>query len=187
MTAQATAMPRQQPQRLTPFSGDRRLRRRPLATAAIALAAPVFAVTTLAALGAVTDSGGAGLGSLPGADGLKGASGKAVAHQPPDADKWDRSKDFEKNRGGNVARKQTQSAPPDAGGRQSVPKLPREPAVPVGLGGGRSPTVTDVPTDPTQPGYPGGDTGGSDDSVSSGGSGSDSGSTGTGSGGEYGG
>jgi hypothetical protein len=175
MTAQATAMPRQHPEGLTTARGDRRPSRRPLMTAAIALAAPLFAVTVLTALGAMTGKGGAGLGSLPGADGLKGESGTAAAAtQPVDPD---RSKDFNfKRDGGGAARKQSRSAPPEPGGRDTVEKLPARPIVPIKVGGG-SPTVTEAP-DPSAPGYPGGTTGGS------GSTGTGSGSAGTGSGGQ---
>jgi hypothetical protein len=185
MTAQATAMPRQHPQGLTTVSGDRRHRRRALATAAIALAAPLFAVTVLAAFGAATDSGGAGLGSLPGASGLKGESGTAVPSQPLDTHRSkDFGKDFEKS-GGGSARGRTASGNPDSNGPGTATKLPRHP-VPAGFGE-RSP-VTVVPSDYGQPGYPGGDTdvgssvpGGSgssgSDTSGSGGSGTSSSST----------
>jgi hypothetical protein len=142
-------------------------------TAAIALAAPLFAVTVLTALGAITGKGGPGLGSLPGADGLKGESATAAAvTQPVDRD---RSKDFNFKRddGGGAARKQDRSAPPEPGGREQIEKLPARPVVPIKVGGG-SPTVTEAP-DPNAPGYPGGDTSGS------GSSGTGSGSSGTGS------
>jgi hypothetical protein len=155
MTAQATAMPRQHPQGLTTVSGDRRHRRRALATAALALAAPLFAVTVLAAFGAAADSGGAGLGSLPGTSGLKGESGTAVPSQPVDTHRSkDFGKDFEKS-GGGSAKERTASGPPDSNGRDTATKLPRQP-VPAGFGK-RSP-VTVVPSDYGQPGYPGGDT-----------------------------
>jgi hypothetical protein len=194
MTAQATAMPRQHPQGLTTVNGDRRHRRRALATAAIALAAPLLAIAVLAALGAATDSGGAGLGSLPGASGLKGESGTAVPSQALDTyrskDYKNYGKDFEKS-GGGSAKERTPGGPPDSNGRDTVTKLPRQP-VPAGFGEVRSP-VTDDPSDIGQPGYPGGDTNvgtsvpggsdssGSDDSDSSG-SGGTSGSSGSGGG-----
>jgi hypothetical protein len=185
MTAQATAMPRQHPQGFTTVSGDRRHRRRALATAAMALAAPLFAVTVLAALGAATGGGGAGLSSLPGADGLKGASGTpAAAPQPLDADKWDPSKDYEKTGGGDAAGKRPVSTPPDSSGRDPVEKLPARTVVPVDVGGGGSPTVTQLPTDPNAPGYPGGDvTAGSGSDSGSGGSGSSGSDSGSGTGG----
>jgi hypothetical protein len=181
MTAQATAMPRQHPQGLTTVSGDRRHRRRALATATLALAAPLFAVTVLAAFGAATDSGGAGLGSLPGASGLKGESGTAVPSQPLDAGKWDRPKDYEKAGSGEASRRRTASAPPDSNGRDTIEKLPPRAVVPVDIGRGGSPAVTDVPTDPSAPGYPGGDDTGGSGSSGSGSSGSGtSGSSGSG-------
>jgi hypothetical protein len=183
MTAQATAMPRQHPQRLTRVSGDRRLRRRALMTAAIALAAPLVAVATLVALGAVTvgGGGGAGLGSLPGADGLGGASGTVAATAPApeasDLDKRDRSEGFERDAG--AARKPVRSTPPapQPSEREPVVKLPRDPKVPVGV----SPTATVAP-DPAEPGFPGGTSGGFGSSGSGSTSGSGSGSSGSGSG-----
>jgi hypothetical protein len=184
MTAQATAMPRQHPQGLTTVSGDRRHRRRALATAAIALAAPLFAVAVLAALGAATNSGGAGLGSLPGASGLKGESGTALPSQPVDPY---RSKDFvnDYKRSGS-AKKRPPSGAPDSNGRDTATKLPRQP-VPAGFGKEHLP-VTDEPSYVGQPGYPGGDTnvgtslpGGTGGSGGSGsGSSGSSGSSGTG-------
>jgi hypothetical protein len=186
MTAQATAMPRQHPKRFSTVSSDRRLRRRPLATAAIALAAPVFAVTTLAAVGAVTDSGGAGLGSLPGADGLKGASGTAVEPQPLDQDSWDKPKgygDREKYRAA-ATRERTPSGSTDpSGGRDTTVQRPPRRTVPDF--GGQSPPVTNQSLDVSQPGYPGGITTGSgstDDSGSGSGSGGTSGTSGSGGG-----
>jgi hypothetical protein len=184
MTAQATAMPRQHPKRFTTVSSDRRPRRRPLATAAIALAAPVFAVTTLAAVGAVTDSGGAGLGSLPGANGLKGASGTAVAPQPLEQDRWDKPKgygDREKYRAA-ATRERTPSGPTDPSGRRDT-TVQRPPRQTVPDFGEQSPAVTNESLDVNQPGYPGGITtgsGSSDDSTS--GSGGTSGSSGSGGG-----
>jgi hypothetical protein len=53
-------------------------RRRPLASTALALGAPVAGLLALGAIGAVTGTGGADLGSLPGADGLTGSSSTAL-------------------------------------------------------------------------------------------------------------
>lgn len=180
MTAQATAMPRQHPYRLTTEGGNPRLRRRALLTATIALAAPLVAVTTLVALGAVTDTGGAGLGSLPGTEGLKGASARAEASEPLVTDEWDtpdKARDHAGDRGS--APKPTRSGPPpEPSDPVTVVKQPREPVVPVG--GRRTPAVTEVP-DPSEPGYPGGISSGTTGYPSS--SGPDSGSsTGSGSG-----